>query len=182
MQDVEMLACKGFAPGLIATCGNGKYQYHPGLNVTDKAFCARTGFHCAENPLECFNWYSWDGKNEFWLVIPKGDIDDDGSKISCTKIELVARLNELRFLRLTQAYLLGHPESENGWTHRFSGPIHVYKGKNIAVKGAIGDWILLINTFAKGVASSTIIHIDGDEYKPNTLYGIDRNGKIYEKK
>ena len=136
-----MLACKGFEPGLVATHGSGEYKYHPGLNTTEKAFCAQTGFHCAENPLECFNWYPWDGKNEFWLVEPKGDIDDDGKKISCTELFLVARLNEMRFLRFVQAYLLGHPECEENWTHKSSGPIHVYKGKNVSAAGKQGDYI-----------------------------------------
>lgn len=144
-----MLACKGFEPGLVATHGSGEYKYHPGLNTTEKAFCAQTGFHCAENPLECFSWYPWDGKNEFWLVEPKGDIDDDGKKISCTELFLVARLNEMRFLRFVQAYLLGHPECEESWTHKSSGPIHVYKGKNISAAGKLGDYILFINTFMK---------------------------------
>lgn len=170
-----MLACKGFEPGLVATHGSGEYKYHPGLNTTEKAFCAQTGFHCAENPLECFNWYPWDGKNEFWLVEPKGDIDDDGKKISCTEMYLVARLNEMRFLRLVQAYLLGHPECEESWTHKSSGPIHVYKGKNISAAGKLGDYILFINTFMKGMASSTIIHIDGKKY-------MKRIRKLYEYK
>lgn len=159
-----MLACKGFKPGLVATYGDGEYKYHPGSNTTEKAFCAQTGFHCAENPLECFNWYPWDGKNEFWLVEPKGDIDDDGKKISCTEMYLVARLNEMRFLRFVQAYLLGHPECEESWTHKSSGPIHVYKGKNISASGKLGDYILFINTFMKGMAASTIIHVDGKKY------------------
>ena len=126
-----MLACKGFEPGLVATHGSGEYKYHPGLNTTEKAFCAQTGFHCAENPLECFNWYPWDGKNEFWLVEPKGDIDDDG--------------------------------------------------KNISAAGKLGDYILFINMFMKGMAASTIIHIDGKKYMPDTMYTIDRDGKVYEK-
>ena len=176
-----MLACKGFEPGLVATHGSGEYKYHPGLNTTEKAFCAQTGFHCAENPLECFNWYPWDGKNEFWLVEPKGDIDDDGKKISCTELFLVARLNEMRFLRFVQAYLLGHPECEENWTHKSSGPIHVYKGKNVSAAGKQGDYILFINMFMKGMAASTIIHIDGKKYMPGTMYTIDRDGKVYEK-
>ena len=176
-----MLACKGFEPGLVATHGSSEYKYHPGLNTTEKAFCAKTGFHCAENPLECFNWYPWDGKNEFWLVEPKGDIDDDGKKISCTELFLVARLNEMRFLRFVQAYLLGHPECEENWTHKSSGPIHVYKGKNVSAAGKQGDYILFINMFMKGMAASTIIHIDGKKYMPGTMYTIDRDGKVYEK-
>ena len=48
-----MLAYKGFDKGLICR----DYQFNPGLNVTEKANCAKNGFHCAENPLDCFNYY-----------------------------------------------------------------------------------------------------------------------------
>ena len=115
------------------------------------------------------------------MVEPKGDIDDDGKKISCTEMYLVARLNEMRFLRFVQAYLLGHPECEESWTHKSSGPIHVYKDTNISAAGKLGDYILFINMFMKGMAASTIIHFDGKKYMPDTMYTIDRDGKVYEK-
>lgn len=87
----------------------------------------------------------------------------------------------MRFLRFVQAYLLGHPECEENWTHKSSGPIHVYKGKNVSAAGKQGDYILFINMFMKGMAASTIIHIDGKKYMPGTMYTIDRDGKVYEK-
>ena len=62
-----------------------------------------------------------------------------------------------------------------------SGPIHVYKGKNISAAGKLGDYILFINTFMKGMAASTIIHVDGKKYMPDTMYTIGRDGKVYEK-
>ena len=41
-----ILGFKGFKPGLVATLGNGKFQYVPNeLNETEKAMCASTGFH-----------------------------------------------------------------------------------------------------------------------------------------
>ena len=44
-----MIAYKGFKPGLVCR----GYQFHMGLNITDKANCRANGFHCAENPLDC---------------------------------------------------------------------------------------------------------------------------------
>ena len=40
-----ILGFKGFKPGLIATLGDGSYQYQPGeVSKTEKAKCANTGF------------------------------------------------------------------------------------------------------------------------------------------
>ena len=64
-----ILGFKGFKPGLVATLGNGKFQYVPNeLNETEKAMCASTGFHYCLDPWDCLNWYTWNGKNEFWAV------------------------------------------------------------------------------------------------------------------
>ena len=53
-----ILGYKGFKPGLIATLGDGSYQYQPGeVSRTDKAKCASTGFHYCLDPLDCLNWY-----------------------------------------------------------------------------------------------------------------------------
>ena len=62
-----ILGFKGFKPGLIATLGDGSYQYQPGeVSKTEKAKCANTGFHYCLDPLDCLNWYAWDGKADFW--------------------------------------------------------------------------------------------------------------------
>ena len=74
-----ILGFKGFKPGLVATLGNGKFQYVPNeLNETKKAMCASTGFHYCLDPWDCLNWYTWNGKNEFWAVAAGGDVDEDG--------------------------------------------------------------------------------------------------------
>lgn len=52
-----ILGFKGFKPGLIATLGDGSYQYQPGeVSKTEKAKCANTGFHYCLDPLDCLNW------------------------------------------------------------------------------------------------------------------------------
>lgn len=86
-----ILGFKGFKPGLIATLGDGSYQYQPGeVSKTEKAKCANTGFHYCLDPLDCLNWYAWDGKNEFWAIAAGGDIDEDDyrTRSSCTEIRL----------------------------------------------------------------------------------------------
>jgi len=48
-----MLAFKGFTKDLTCIRGEGIFRYEPGVLYTaDKSKCARTGFHCTENPLE----------------------------------------------------------------------------------------------------------------------------------
>ena len=91
-----MIAYKAFGPGLV--CRN--YQFEKGRNVTDKAKCAAGGFHCAEDPLDCLCYYQWNGKNEFWIVEAGGDIDEDGvdTRISCTELTTLAKLDEERYL------------------------------------------------------------------------------------
>ena len=109
-----MVAYKAFEPGLVATRGNGRYKYKVGLNVATEANCARNGFHCAENPLDCLNYYSWDNKNEFWLVEAGGDIDEDGSdsRISCTMLTPIERLTLYDFLVAAANFMIQHPKRE----------------------------------------------------------------------
>lgn len=96
-----ILGFKGFKPGLVATLGNGKFQYVPNeLNETKKAMCASTGFHYCLDPWDCLNWYTWNGKNEFWAVAAGGDVDEDGygSRSSCTKLVPLRKLTAEEFL------------------------------------------------------------------------------------
>lgn len=99
-----ILGFKGFKPGLVATLGNGKFQYVPNeLNETKKAMCASTGFHYCLDPWDCLNWYTWNGKNEFWAVAAGGDVDEDGygSRSSCTKLVPLRKLTAEEFLLIT---------------------------------------------------------------------------------
>lgn len=89
-----ILGFKGFKPGLIATLGDGSYQYQPGeVSKTEKAKCANTGFHYCLDPLDCLNWYAWDGKNEFWAIAAGGDIDEDDYRTRSIVILIMAVLS-----------------------------------------------------------------------------------------
>lgn len=106
-----MLAYKGFDKGLICR----DYQFNPGLNVTEKANCAKNGFHCAENPLDCFNYYPNIKNSEYYIVDAGGDIDEDerDSKISCTHLTILKRLTLKDLLLHSLAYINDHPFRAN---------------------------------------------------------------------
>lgn len=175
-----MRAYKAFEPGIVATRGAGRYQYSIGTNVTEKAHCTRDGFHCAENPLDCLNYYSWDGKNEFWIVEAAGDIDEDGgdSKISCTELTLVRRMDLKRFVLEALLYMLRHPEREvNSRVHRNEGRASngwcIVRGKNPRAAGEkTGDVLLYVIEDEKGdIVDYRRETVDGEWMKPNKFYG-----------
>lgn len=116
-----ILGFKGFKPGLIATLGDGSYQYQPGeVSKTEKAKCANTGFHYCLDPLDCLNWYAWDGKNEFWAIAAGGDIDEDDyrTRSSCTEIVPLRRLKEDEFLLMHANYAFEHLRCRNEYYPR----------------------------------------------------------------
>ena len=101
-----MIAYKGFRPGMICI----DYQFQMGLNVTDKANCRQNGFHCAENPLDCLNYYGDIDHSEYYIVNAGGDIDEDevDSKISCTELTVLKRLTKEELLLHGLAFMADH--------------------------------------------------------------------------
>ena len=86
-----MLAYKGFEKGLICR----GYQFKMGLNTTPEANCVQNGFHCAENPLDCLDYYSNMNTSEYYIVNAGGDVDEDDrdSKISCTELTIIKQIS-----------------------------------------------------------------------------------------
>lgn len=69
-----MIAYKGFKKDL--TC-RGYQFYADRVNETEKANCAQNGFHCAENPLDCFSYYADWRNSVYYIVKAEGDLDED---------------------------------------------------------------------------------------------------------
>lgn len=105
-----MFVYKMFEPGLICR----GYQFKEGINVCDHATCRANGFHAAENPLDCLAYYPNFRKSECWLCYADGDIHEDGtdSKISCTKLEILRRLDIYDFVFAAVEYIINHPKRE----------------------------------------------------------------------
>lgn len=103
-----MFVYKMFKPGLVCR----GYKFKEGLNECEHATCVKEGFHAAENPLDCLSYYPDFDNSECWLCYADGDIHEDGrdSKISCTKLEILRRLEKHEFVREAVNYMISHPK------------------------------------------------------------------------
>lgn len=173
-----MIAYKGFKPGLVCR----GYQFVMGLNTTEMANCAKNGFHCAENPLDCLSYYPDINQSEYYLVDAGGDIDEDGydSKIACTELSIIKKLRKEEFFLHGLAYMVDHPLRE--WNTRVKkdkgeacNGAAVVRGTDPIAKGNIGD----ILAFAKEspdkskIVQVALALVDGKKILPSTWYGVE---------
>lgn len=96
-------------PGLICR----GYSFKQGeVNVCEAATCVKEGFHAAENPLDCFTYYHSFQDNEFWLCLADGEIHEDLSdtKLSCTELIFVKRLELWEMVAFACEYIVQHPK------------------------------------------------------------------------
>lgn len=176
-----MLAYKITAAGLVATMGeNRNYQLHMGLNETPKANCARNGFHCAENPLDCLNYYPRLEGNEIYMVSAGGDIDEDSydSKISCTELTIIREISVAEFVAAALLYVRKHP---NRPTHNriktisatAEGGFAIAKGKNPRLKAEkVGDVLGFVKKNGDDIEVKVLI-ADGEKVKPGVWYDFE---------
>lgn len=176
-----MIAYKGFHPGLVCR----GYQFVMGKNVTSEANCAHNGFHCAEDPLDCLSYYPDMDHSEYYLVNAGGDVDEDGrdSKISCTELTILKKLNREEFLLHALAYMMDHPGREwNSRVKRESGCAEkndfvIVRGADPIAKGGRNS----VLAFAKEepgtgkVIQIALACVDGKRAKPNVWYDADWN-------
>lgn len=174
-----MIAYKGFAPGLVCL----GYQFRMGLNVTDKANCAHNGFHCAEDPLDCLSYYSDMEHSEYCLVNAGGDVDEDGrdSKISCTELTILKRLDREEFFLHALAYMMDHPGRKCS-SHVTKGSGEAEKNGYVVVRGADpvarGKKNSILAFVKEGPDGKTITQVtltcvDGKRARPNVWYDAD---------
>lgn len=163
---------------MIATRGNGKYKLKMGLNITPNANCARNGFHAAENPLDCFNYYSPSDSNEYYLCKAFGDVDEDArdSKVSCTHLNIKRKLSFEEFIMHAILYIYKNPKAANhsrivkdkGST---DNGFVIVKGKNpIACGTKKGDVLGYILVNNNEVADVFYHVVDNKEFKPGVYY------------
>lgn len=174
-----MIAYKGFRPGLVCR----GYQFKMGLNVTDEANCAHNGFHCAENPLDCLRYYPNLGQSEYCLVDAGGDVDEDSddSKISCTTLTILKKLDREEFFLHALAYMMDHPGREcNSRVVRESGCAEknsfvVVRGVDPIAKGGRNSILALAKEEAKTgkIIQITLACVDGKHARPNVWYDAD---------
>lgn len=168
-----VLAYKAFERGLIATRGAGRFQFKEGVNETEKAHCARYGFHCAENPLDMFNYYRPDDDTEYRIVIASGDIHEDGgdSKISCTRLIIKQEITIEQVAAAALLYWRKHPE-RSVKSFSLEGKFRMARGTDPKLRGKLGEWLCFAIGSSKQIDDIGMIHIDGVKFMPDVSYGI----------
>lgn len=173
-----MIAYKGFRTGLICL----GYQFQMGKNVTEQANCTQNGFHCAENPLDCLTYYNDMKQSEYYLVDAGGDVDEDDcdSKISCTQLTILKKLDLRTFLLHALAYMADHPLREwNRHVQRGRGEtgngFAVVRGEDPIARGKKGDLLAYVkeDPAAGKITQLALLTVDGKKVLPHRWYDID---------
>lgn len=180
---------KATAPGMKARLGNGKDHPHMGLNVTTEANCAQNGWHCAENPLDCLSYFSWDDKNEFYLCEAGGDIHESGhlSVVSCTELTVKKRLTLVEFVAEAVKYIIRHP---NRALHsqikaiadiKKNDSFAIVCGENISASGEEGCVLAWIQKDKSGCILAVHIEQVGlhNKVKPGISYSVNDMGFLF---
>ena len=170
-----MIAYKGFCRGLVCL----GYQFVMGLNVTEQANCGANGFHCAENPLDCLSYYSDMAGSEYCLVKAGGDVDEDDfdSKISCTELTIVKKLEREEFFLHALAYMADHPGRKwNRHVQKGQGSAQdgfaVVRGADPVACGGKGDILAFARETPDGgkIVQIALTRVDGRKIKANAWY------------
>ncbi len=178
-----MLAYKAFNKDLT---GQGGFQFEVGQTYeTEEANRAKNGFHCAENPLDCFHYYSLDDR--FCEVEVDGDIDDGdyASVVAGTKITITKEITLKEMVEGFIEYMMNFP-NEN-WIMELNGiqvekdkaevegrGIAVARGVSPTVKGGKGSVLALVQEDENGtICGVWIEEVDGKEIKPDKWYTIN---------
>lgn len=177
-----MRAYKGFSPDLSARMGRGKFKYEIGKTYKeDDAQCARTGFHCVEEPIRVLDWYG-NPSDRYCIVEVDGDIHEDGNdKISAREITIVREISRLQLLILEAEWLSNHPNRE------FSKRVFkekaeagknedvIVRGKHPKAAGMKGSTIILCREQPgnKSICEIAAYTIDGKEFLPGVFYNVN---------
>ena len=146
----------------------------PWLSAKDGLECNGTGKLSGE-------WVSLRGKPDGLpaLVRPCGDLDEDAadSKISCTQLWVLRKLEPQEFFLHALAYMADHPQMPDGCdvkrerAQAWNG-YAVVRGKHPRAKGKLGDILAFAREAVNGpkIEHLSLCVIDGKERLPDTWY------------
>jgi len=173
-----MRAFKGFHKNL--TCRGYQFQEKM-VHQTLEANCRQNGFHCAENPLDCLDYYRDWNNSVYYIVNASGDINEDenDSKISCTEMVLVKKLTLNDFIFESIVYMVHHPMRD--WHHRIipnkamaETDFTIVRGKQPIALGKSGTILGIVKEYpeSRAIMEIAILEIDGNKYMSDTWYDV----------
>lgn len=183
-----MRVYKATRADMTCTSGRGKFQYALNVPATaEESKCASTGLHACEYVLDCTGYYGLGRGNRFFVAEAEGDIAEDGidTRISCTKLTLLAELDNKQIAREAMLYMMKHPKRENwqksgnllmvaadeahmGW----EDGIAIARGPEPRVKGCAGAHIGWIREIDGQITNAYLLTVQGP-IKPDTWYTIE---------
>lgn len=178
-----MRAYKGFSKALTARMGAGTFKYEVGKTYTeDKAECARTGFHCCEEPIEVLSWYHNRG-DRYCIVEAGGDIHEDGTnRVSCTRIEILKEVTIKELALLEAQFIINRPNrpmskqvrKDQGEAYG-EGEAVIVRGKNPKALGELGTRLVLLKEEgrSKKIEAAGAFDVDGKNIKARVYYNVD---------
>lgn len=179
-----MKAFKGFTKDLTATLGRGIFQFEPGKTYKEEnAKCANTGFHCAENILDCLNYYPDIDNSVYYIVEAAGDIHEDASdtRIACTEITLLKQLSVEEIVFYAMDFIIKHPKRamnrrvKIGIGESKREHFVIVRGKNPKAKGEQGDFLALLKEDEEttDIVEAAIYTVGkGNTLKERTYYDV----------
>ncbi len=183
-----MVAYKAFNNDLTARMGKGRFQFEPGqIYEEESANRASCGFHCAENPFDCFNHYGVTKGDRYFKVEIFGDVDegDNDSAIAGTKIRLLEELTLKGMVEAYIEYMLNHPNREciqhyrDCDVQRDKAEVQGYGvaiaiGTSPVVKAGLGSVIAALLEDEDGeICGVWVADVDGTEIKADEWYQIN---------
>lgn len=180
------IAYKAFRPDLSCQAGGSTYQYQlQKWNEIKEAKCRETGFHCAEDPLDCLSYYPVWEQAVYYMVAADGDIDEDAcdSKIACTRLRLLKKMTKEAYIYVALVYMVQHPTRNlNAHVKRERAvadrnQMAVSRGKNPAAKGGLGAVLGLAKEAPDGcgITEIAVCVVDGKRYLPDVFYDVNGN-------
>lgn len=174
-----MIAYKGFTKDLTARLGKDIFQYEIGQIYTEEsAQCAKTGFHCVEEPIRVLNWYGTVEDRYCQVEIDK-DVHEDGhDKISASRIHIIKELNRVQLATLECKWLMEHPKRQySSWVREKKTAINgiaIARGKKPKAKGILGDYLFLLQEYTNrpDIKRFEVYIVDGKKIKENTYVNI----------
>ncbi|MDO5575201.1 MAG: hypothetical protein Q4G60_14625 [bacterium] len=177
-----MIAYKGFNKKLQATMGKGTFDFVPGKTYEEKECkTANNGFHCAEDPMCAFGYYSG-MSDRYFIVEAAGDLDEDSARrISCTKLTLVKEISRIQLATLACRYMEKYPDRQqdksiqkNEGSVCKEGDFVIVRGKNPRAAGVKGSYLFLVKEKKNSMEIETIdvLRVDGTLIKEDIYYMV----------
>ena len=173
-----MVAYKALEKGLVAAHGRGRFQFKEGLNITEAAKCGAFGFHCAEDPLDMFNYYTHSENTEYRMVKAGGDIHEDlrDSRVSCTEMYIGRELTIREVALHALCYWRLHPERSRD-SFAIDGAFRMCRAKNPVLKGKSGELLVFAKGDTEKITKISAFVVDGVKILPNVKYDMHGNSR-----